>query len=239
MVGCLINWFFLSSFFHGLKRKTNRSSRKEEKSKKLVKRKEKRKKESHGNAEGSKGRKGGLRGDRRNRHGSSKKKSAGDSEESVYKPFDDPGFLGGDPIAMLTIDSDLILGSPPDSPSVIHARWGEPVDDPDEQGVCHEFKPNPFKLGFCVNCQKQHDIAESGEVVEKKKFKKIARPAVAKTATSALDNPAALKNATYHHKESDVDLALLLKHRRDTLLELSKLEKEKAKRSASPRDRGQ
>ena len=132
------------------------------------------------------------------------------------------------------MDSDLILGTPPDSPSVIHARWGEPVDDPDEEAVCVDFRPNPFKIGFCVNCQKQHDVTTDGSVVEQKAYKKIARPAVAKTAASALDNPMALENAPLQQqRESDVDLGLLLRQRRDILLKLQRLEHEKTKRSQS------
>jgi len=115
---------------------------------------------------------------------------------------------------------------------VIHARWGEPVDDPEEEGICTDFEPNPFKLGFCINCQKQHEVQDNGKVAEKKEFKKIARPAVAKTAASALDNPAALQNARkFQQRESDVDLAALLRQRRDILLKLNKLEQAKAKRN--------
>lgn len=160
-----------------------------------------------------------------------------EEEAPVYHSYEDPGYLGGD-IELTHFDSDCILGSPPDSPTVIHARWGEPVDDPDEESVCTEYTPNPFKLGFCVNCQKQHDVTDSGDVVSKKEYKKIARPVVSKTAANALDNPAALANANgpamspTHPpggRESDVDLAALLQQRREVLLKLNKLEQEKAR----------
>lgn len=149
----------------------------------------------------------------------------------VYHSYDDPGYMGADHnIELMHFDSDCILGSPLNSPSVIHARWGEPVDDPDEESVCTEFRPNPFKLGFCVNCQKQHDVTDGGDVVSEKNYKKIARPVTSRTAANALDNPAALDNAPMpKDRESDVDLAALLAQRRDILLKLGKLEQEKAK----------
>jgi hypothetical protein len=162
-----------------------------------------------------------------------------EEEAPVYHSYEDPGYMGGD-IELTHFDSDCILGSPPDSPTVIHARWGEPVDDPDEESVCTEYQPNPFKLGFCVNCQKQHDVTDSGDVVSKKEYKKIARPTVAKSAANALDNPAALANAPASAvdaspslppggRESDVDLAALLQQRREVLLKLNRLEQEKAR----------
>ncbi|DAZ94851.1 TPA: hypothetical protein N0F65_012540 [Lagenidium giganteum] len=156
-----------------------------------------------------------------------------DEEEATYNSYEDPGYLAAVPIEMTHFDSDLILGSPLNSPSVIHARWGEPVDDPDEVSMCQDFQPNPFKLGFCVNCQKQHDVTTNGDVVAQKNYKKIARPAVAKTAASALDNPAALQKMAQPSntsRESDVDLALLLRQRRDILMKLNKLDQEKARR---------
>ncbi|KAJ0398219.1 hypothetical protein P43SY_006351 [Pythium insidiosum] len=150
-----------------------------------------------------------------------------EEEEATYNSYDDPGCMSHEPIELTHFDSDCILGTPPDSPSVIHARWGEPVDDPEESAVCTEFVANPFKLGFCVNCQKQHDVKENGDVVSEKEYKKIARPAVSKTAANALDNPDAVKNLTPRGRESDVDLAALLKQRRDILLKLSKMEQTK------------
>lgn len=168
----------------------------------------------------------------------------------MYHSYEDPGYLAGD-IALTHFDSDCILGSPPDSPTVIHARWGEPVDDPDEESVCTDYVPNPFKLGFCVNCQKQHEVTSAGDVVEKKEYKKITRPTVAKYAANALDNPAAVANSQASQaaaqaaslasqaqhssggRESDVDLAALLQQRRDVLLKLNALEKEKARIKAA------
>ncbi|KAF1328878.1 hypothetical protein FI667_g6318, partial [Globisporangium splendens] len=158
------------------------------------------------------------------------------NEDMDYHSYDDPGYMAADHnIELMHFDSDCILGSPLNSPSVIHARWGEPVDDPDEESVCTDFRPNPFKLGFCVNCQKQHDVTAGGDVVSEKNYKKIARPVVSKTAANALDNPAALENAPApkENRESDVDLAALLAQRRDILLKLGKLEQEKAMRATT------
>lgn len=142
-------------------------------------------------------------------------------------------FLSTDSVAILDTDADFILGSPSYSPSEIHARWGEPVDDPDETNMCCDFVPNPFKFGFCVTCQKQHDITCSGLIMSKKEFKKIARPAVAKTAANAANNPAALnasKSEVIEPRESDVDLALLLKQRRDILTKLERMQHQETKK---------
>ncbi|KAG6591001.1 uncharacterized protein IUM83_11245 [Phytophthora cinnamomi] len=154
----------------------------------------------------------------------------------VYHSYEDPGYLAGDPIELQPFDADCILGSPINSPSVIHARWGEPVDDPDEENLCTDFQPNPFKLGFCINCMKQHDVRDDGEVVAMKEYKRIARPTIAKTAASALDNPSAIpiprssmSMLSEGGRESDIDLAQLLAQRRDVLMKLSQLDQEKAK----------
>lgn len=153
-----------------------------------------------------------------------------EEEDATYNSYEDPGFLTAVPIELEHFDSDLILGSPINSPSVIHARWGEPVEDPEEVNVCTEYKPNPFKLGFCVNCQKQHDVNSQGQVEAQKNYKKITLPAVAKTAANAELNPAAVENARPRERESDVDLAALLKQRRDIILKLRNLDMEKQKR---------
>ncbi|KAG7394084.1 hypothetical protein PHYBOEH_005844 [Phytophthora boehmeriae] len=154
-----------------------------------------------------------------------------DDPTPIYHSYEDPGYLAGDPIELQPFDSDCILGSPLNSPSVIHARWGEPVDDPDEENVCMDFVPNPFKLGFCVNCMKQHDVMDDGEVAEKKEYKKIARPTISKTAANALDNPSAIpiprSSITMmmdSGRESDIDLAQLLAQRRDVLMKLDQLD---------------
>lgn len=156
-----------------------------------------------------------------------------DPDDHEYRSFEDPGYMNHD---LVHLDSDCILQSPnesPKSPTVIHARWGEPAEDPEEKEVCTEYRPNPFKLGFCVNCQKQHDVNENGDVASQKEYKKIARPTVSKTAANALDNPAAVENLTPRNRESDVDLAALLQQRRDILLKLTKIEQEKTKHVTS------
>lgn len=146
----------------------------------------------------------------------------------MYQSYDDPGCVNMD---FMHLDSDLILQSPPESPPVIHARWGEPVDDPNEKATCSEFQANPFKLGFCINCQKQHDVNAEGNVVIEKEYTKIARPAVSKTAANALDNPNAVMNRNRQRHESDVDLAALLKQRREILMKLSRMDQEKARQN--------
>uniref|UniRef100_A0AAV1TLP0 Uncharacterized protein n=1 Tax=Peronospora matthiolae TaxID=2874970 RepID=A0AAV1TLP0_9STRA len=154
----------------------------------------------------------------------------------VYHSYEDPGYLGGgDPIELQPFDADCILGSPINSPSVIHARWGEPVDDPDEENLCTDFTPNPFKLGFCINCMKQHDVKEDGEVALRKEYKRIARPTISRTAANALEQPSAIPIARSsitmmsEGRESDIDLAQLLAQRRDVLMRLDKLGKQKTK----------
>ncbi|RLN87336.1 hypothetical protein BBJ28_00016623 [Nothophytophthora sp. Chile5] len=168
----------------------------------------------------------------------SRRKSAPPPEDEppMYHSYEDPGYLAGDPVDLQPFDCDAILGSPLNSPlnspSVIHARWGEPVDDPDEENVCTDFRPNPFKLGFCVNCQKQHDVDADGEVVAMKEYKKIARPTIAKYAANALDLPDAVPpptRASISHlpeggRESDIDLAQLLTQRREVLMRLNQIE---------------
>lgn len=163
-----------------------------------------------------------------------RRKPSADDPTPIYHSYEDPGYLAGDPIELQPFDSDCILGSPPNSPSVIHARWGEPVDDPDEENVCTDFVPNPFKLGFCTNCMKQHDVREDGEVVEMKEYKRIARPTISKTAANALDNPSAIpiprSSITMMEaggRESDIDLAQLLAQRRDVLSKLNQLDQDR------------
>lgn len=159
-------------------------------------------------------------------------------EESVpiYRSYEDPGCLAGEMFGLQPFDADCILGSPINSPSVIHARWGEPVDDPDEENMCTDFSPNPFKLGFCINCMKQHDIQEDGEVASVKEYKRIARPTISKTAANALDNPSAIPiprssitMLSESGRESDIDLAQLLAQRRDVLARLNKLNSQQVK----------
>nr|CCA18180.1 conserved hypothetical protein [Albugo laibachii Nc14] len=170
---------------------------------------------------------------KKGKNGVSKRNSSKSFQRQLLFDFQlehcDHGMHRNDSVEILDFDSDLILGSPMDSPSVIHARWGEPVEDPEQMNTCMDFVPNPFKLGFCVNCQKQHEVTSTGDVVFTKEFKKICRPAVSKTAASALDNPAALNNILLaeNERESDVDLALILRQRRDILLRLKRMEQDR------------
>ncbi|EQC41128.1 hypothetical protein SDRG_01107 [Saprolegnia diclina VS20] len=145
---------------------------------------------------------------------------------------------------MMSIDIDLILGTPPDSPGVIHARWGEPVEDPDEEETCMDFKGNPFRVGFCINCQKQHEIDASGEVKTVLEYKRISHfnawqlqlPAnpnisvhpdavvgVGRANTSHSRRNLTFSNLSDSSRESDVDLTEILRQRRDILLKLQGL----------------
>ncbi|RMX62630.1 hypothetical protein DD238_007832 [Peronospora effusa] len=176
-------------------------------------------------------------------HTEAARRRAEDDMMPIYHSYEDPGYLAGDPIELQPFDTDCILGSPINSPSVIHARWGEPVDDPDEENLCTDFAPNPFKLGFCINCMKQHDVRDDGEVSTRKEYKRIARPTISKTAANALDLPSAIpiprSSITMMPdggRESDIDLAQLLAQRRDVLMRLDKLnrqEKTKLKKNQS------
>ena len=61
----------------------------------------------------------------------------------------------------------------------VDARWGE-MDDPDEFAICLSYAPNPFKKGFCKNCQRQHlNIAGMGieEVKVTNKINPTGKPA--------------------------------------------------------------
>ncbi|CAI5744003.1 unnamed protein product [Peronospora destructor] len=165
-------------------------------------------------------------------HTEAVRRRAEDDIAPIYHSYEDPGYLAGDPIELQPFDADCILGSPINSPSVIHARWGEPVDDPDEENLCTDFAPNPFKLGFCINCMKQHDVQDDGEVATRKEYKRIARPTISKTAANALDLPSAIpiprSSITMMPdggRESDIDLAQLLAQRRDVLMRLDKLDR--------------
>ncbi|CAK4084270.1 unnamed protein product [Aphanomyces euteiches] len=152
------------------------------------------------------------------------------------------------------IDIDLILGNECDSPGVIHARWGEP--DPEDEEVCLEYKANPFKLGFCINCQKQHDLDESGEIRKTKEYKRISTFTVWQLQLPANPNisiaPEAVVgvgriNASYSQRklrlstlsdggggrESDIDLTEILKQRRDILLQLEEAKRQSAVPPAS------
>ncbi|KAF0696770.1 Aste57867_12491 [Aphanomyces stellatus] len=152
----------------------------------------------------------------------------------------------------ISIDIDLILGNEVDSPGVIHARWGESADD--EEEVCTEYKANPFKLGFCINCQKQHEMTESGEVKSTKEYKRISTFTVWQMQLPTNPNisiaPEARVgvgrlNMSYSQRlrlstlsdgggrESDVDLTEILRQRRDILLQL---QQQKIPPTVSPRE---
>ncbi|OQR93331.1 hypothetical protein ACHHYP_02657 [Achlya hypogyna] len=143
---------------------------------------------------------------------------------------------------MMSIDIDLILGTPPDSPGVIHARWGEPSEDPNEEETCMEFKGNPFRLGFCINCQKQHEVDASGVVKETLEYKRIshfnawqlqlpANPNISvapeamvgvgrSNVSTSRRNVLSRLSDSDCSRESDIDLTEILKQRRDILLKL-------------------
>ncbi|ETV99622.1 hypothetical protein H310_08272 [Aphanomyces invadans] len=154
----------------------------------------------------------------------------------------------------ISIDIDLILGNDVDSPGVIHARWGEPAVDPDEEEVCMDYQANPFKVGFCINCQKQHEFTATGEVKPTKEYKRISTFNVWQLQMPANPNistaPEAMigvgrKNISYSQRnlrlstlsdggrESDIDLAEILKQRRDILLQLELVKQQQHKASSS------
>lgn len=98
------------------------------------------------------------------------------------------------------------------SPREIHARWGEP-EDVEQFSVCTDFEPNPFKLGFCRNCQRQHNVTSTGHVDSYKVSNKISRPPVGGTTTKTSPPQ------EYEERESDVDLTALLRERRKLLID--------------------
>ncbi|RHY03106.1 hypothetical protein DYB25_010337 [Aphanomyces astaci] len=155
----------------------------------------------------------------------------------------------------ISIDIDLILGHDFDSPGIIHARWGEPSEDDDE--VCMDYQANPFKVGFCINCQKQHEFTEAGEVKAIKEYKRIsalnvwqlqlptnpnisiapeAMIGVGRTNASYSQRNLRLSTLSDGGRESDVDLTQILKQRRDILLKLQQAKTEKAPAARSSND---
>ncbi|OQR89756.1 hypothetical protein THRCLA_09594 [Thraustotheca clavata] len=145
---------------------------------------------------------------------------------------------------MTSIDIDLILGTPPDSPGVIHARWGEPAEDPDEEETCMDFKGNPFRVGFCINCQRQHEVDANGQVITTLEYKRISHfnawqlqlPAnpnmsvnpnavvgVGRANISNSKRNLRLSNMSDSSRESDIDLTEILRQRRSILMKLQGL----------------
>ncbi|KDO27580.1 hypothetical protein SPRG_06848 [Saprolegnia parasitica CBS 223.65] len=104
-----------------------------------------------------------------------------DLDVSGYSEVDDPGYEA----PCVPVDLDSLLGeSPP-----IDARWGEGEVALEEE--CHEYKPNLFRKGFCMNCQKQHEVTDEGDISLTRRFTRIhVQPG--KTAASAEFNPLAL-----------------------------------------------
>ncbi|CAK4076279.1 unnamed protein product [Aphanomyces euteiches] len=108
------------------------------------------------------------------------KSNSVDFGESDYNEEDDPGYLS----TSAAVDLDSLLDSPR-----IDARWGEFEDAVEEE--CLDFKPNLFRKGFCMNCQKQHDATDDGSIRQTKTFKKIHLAPSAHAAKAEL-NPLAL-----------------------------------------------
>ncbi|ETV71443.1 hypothetical protein H257_13326 [Aphanomyces astaci] len=100
-----------------------------------------------------------------------------------YNVEDDPGYMSS-----VAVDLDALLDSPRD-PAAIDARWGDVEAAVEEE--CVDFKPNLFRKGFCMNCQKQHDATDDGSIRQTKTFKKI-HLAPSAHAANAEFNPMAL-----------------------------------------------
>ncbi|KAF0687767.1 Aste57867_20519 [Aphanomyces stellatus] len=108
------------------------------------------------------------------------KSNSVDFGDGDYNEEDDPGYLS----TSVAVDLDSLLDSPK-----IDARWGDIEDVAEEE--CLDYKPNLFRKGFCMNCQKQHDDTGDGNIRQTKLFKKIAPPPSAHAAKAEL-NPLAL-----------------------------------------------
>ncbi|ETV90815.1 hypothetical protein H310_14479 [Aphanomyces invadans] len=102
---------------------------------------------------------------------------------SDYNVEDDPGYTTG-----VAVDLDTLLDSPR-VPGVIDARWGDIETAVEEE--CVDYKPNLFRKGFCMNCQKQHDASDDGSIRQTKTFKKIHLTPSAHAANAEF-NPMAL-----------------------------------------------
>ncbi|OQS06949.1 hypothetical protein THRCLA_01027 [Thraustotheca clavata] len=104
-----------------------------------------------------------------------------DLDVGAYSEDEDPGY---EPTCV-PVDLDSLLG---DSPP-IDARWGD--DEIALEEECQEYKPNLFRKGFCMNCQKQHQVTDEGDISLTRRFTRIhVQPN--KTAASAEFNPLAL-----------------------------------------------
>ncbi|RHY60830.1 hypothetical protein DYB28_007445 [Aphanomyces astaci] len=101
----------------------------------------------------------------------------------------------------------------------VDARWG--CDEPPSEELCQEYKPNVFRKGFCMNCQKRHDVSDDGHVASTKSFVRIHSPAMSPHAARAELNPLA------EHSDLSVALtqaredALMRLHAKDELKHLS------------------
>ncbi|KAF0687766.1 Aste57867_20518 [Aphanomyces stellatus] len=81
----------------------------------------------------------------------------------------------------------------------IDARFGD-VNVPAEE-TCSTFKPNLFRKGFCMNCQKRHDTTPDGAISPTKTFTKIHSSPTSPHAANAAVNPHALpENSTLSAK---------------------------------------
>jgi hypothetical protein len=113
----------------------------------------------------------------------------------------------------------------------IHARWGELVVNPDEKTVCSNYEQNPFRIGFCVNCQRQHDFSASGHVLTTKEYKPIPElnqwllqhslnPNIivnpdAVVGVGRPNMPKSRQKNVDGHRESDIDLTKFLRQKGD------------------------
>jgi hypothetical protein len=134
-----------------------------------------------------------------------------DADDDAYREEDDPGcakYESGavDVDALLEciegIDDEISSCRPTTASKTnpiptIDARY---MDDASMESaaaieeICTAFAPNPFRKGFCMNCQKQHAIDKgSGEVSLSRRYRRIdVRAGPSKTAANAALNPLAL-----------------------------------------------
>ena len=113
--------------------------------------------------------------------------------------------------------------------------------------MCSNFEPNPFKLGFCVNCQKQHQRdLETGEIASSHLGQAIEPHSVAKkkpvrskpTKYSCASPQPHGEEEAYEPRESDVDLTALLQQRRE-ILKLLEQKKSREKKKKDKVERSQ
>ncbi|OQR95023.1 hypothetical protein ACHHYP_20021 [Achlya hypogyna] len=128
-----------------------------------------------------------------------------------------------------SIDLDELIGNSETS-TIIHARWVPEVCAVED--VCNEFKPNPFRKGFCINCQKRHPLDAAGQVQSTLEYTHISHQSTWQpqlpTNPDISTSPDAVvgvgrDNKSHSQRNFDVDLAEVLHQRREIMLELQNI----------------